>query len=345
MSSIRDVAREAGVSVATVSRALSMPEKVSEEAMNKVHRAIEKVGYRPNMLARNFRSARSYAIVVLVPDIANPFYSLVIRAIEDRAQQKGYAVLLGDTRGTPERELEYIRRVETRLADGLLQLRPHSEKTHNVIPPDIATVNACGCEYTTGPSVRIDNRGAAKTIVDYLISLGHRRIGAISGLKDNPHAIDRMKGYKESLAEHGIPFDPDLVAEGDFTMWSGLNSAFQFCHMKNRPTAIFSTNDEMAIGAIQTLKSQGIRVPEDMSVTGFDDIAYAKYTDPSLTTMSQPAEEMGKMAMDMLLKIIEGEPLTQTECVLPTEFIIRKSTAPAPGAELPNTPKKVTPAP
>lgn len=331
MSNIRDVARLAGVSVATVSRALSNPEKVSPESLDKVHTAIAQVGYRPNMLARNFRSARAYAVVVLVPDIANPFYSLFIRALEDRAHQKGYAVLLGDTRGTPERELEYIRRVETRLADGIVQLRPSSEKSLNNIPADIPCVNACGCEYTTGPAIRIDNRGAAKSMVNYLISLGHRRIGVISGLKDNPHAIDRLAGYKEAIAEAGIPFERDLIAEGDFTMWSGLNAAFQFCNMKNRPTAIFSMNDEMAIGAMQTLKNQGFRIPDDISVTGFDDIAYAKYSDPSLTTISQPAEEMGKMAMDMLLKIIEGEPLGQRECVLPTEFIIRKSTGPAPG--------------
>ncbi|PUA28019.1 MAG: LacI family transcriptional regulator [Cellvibrio sp. 79] len=331
MSNIRDVARLAGVSVATVSRALSNPEKVSPESLDKVHKAIAEVGYRPNMLARNFRSARAYAVVVLVPDIANPFYSLFIRALEDRAHQKGYAVLLGDTRGTPERELEYIRRVETRLADGIVQLRPSSEKSQNNIPADVPCVNACGCEYTTGPAIRIDNRGAAKSMVNYLISLGHKRIGVISGLKDNPHAIDRLEGYKEAIAEAGIPFEKDLIAEGDFTMWSGLNAAFQFCNMKNRPTAIFSMNDEMAIGAMQTLKNQGIRIPEDISVTGFDDIAYAKYSDPSLTTISQPAEEMGKMAMDMLLKVIEGEPLSQRECVLPTEFIIRKSTGPAPG--------------
>ncbi len=331
MSNIRDVARLAGVSVATVSRALSNPEKVSDDSLEKVHNAIAQVGYRPNMLARNFRSARAYAVVVLVPDIANPFYSLFIRALEDRAQQKGYAVLLGDTRGTPEREMDYIRRVETRLADGIVQLRPSSEKSQNNIPPDIPCVNACGCEYTTGPAIRIDNRAAAKTMVNYLISLGHRRIGVISGLKDNPHAIDRLEGYKEALAEAGIPFEKDLIAEGDFTMWSGLNAAFQFCNMKVRPTAVFSMNDEMAIGAMQTLKNQGIRIPEDMSVTGFDDIAYSKYSDPSLTTISQPAEEMGKMAMDMLLKVIEGEPLSQRECVLPTEFIIRKSTGPALG--------------
>lgn len=328
MSNIRDVAREAGVSVATVSRALSTPDKVSSAALEKVQLAIENVGYRPNMLARNFRSARSYTIVVLVPDIANPFYGPVIRSIEDRAQQKGYAVLLGDTRGTPERELEYIRRVETRLADGLIQLRP-AEQSSNIIPDDIASVSACGCETTVGPSIRIDNRAAAKTMVDYLISLGHRRIGVISGLRDNPHSIDRMAGYKESLKDAGIPFDKELIAEGDFTMWSGLNNAHQFCQMKNRPTAIFCMNDEMAIGAMQTLKAHGFKVPEDVSVTGFDDIAYAKYCDPSLTTISQPTEELGKMAMDMLLRIIQGESISQKECILPTEFIIRKSTAPA----------------
>src|SRR5690606_37341768 len=321
MSNIRDIARLAGDSVATVSRALSNPEKVSAESLDKVHTAIASVGYRPNMLARNFRSARAYTVVVLVPDIANPFYSLFIRALEDRAQQKGYAVLLGDTRGTPEREIEYIRRVETRLADGIVQLRPSSEKSQNNIPPDIPCVNACGCEYTLGPGIRIDNRCAAKTMVDYLLSLGHRRIGVISGLKDNPHAMERLEGYKLALEEAGIPFERDLVAEGDFTMWSGLNAAFQFCNMKDRPSAIFCMNDEMAIGAMQTFKNQGLKIPEDISVTGFDDIAYAKYSDPSLTTISQPAEEMGKMAMDMLLKVIEGEPLSQRECVLPTEFI------------------------
>jgi LacI family transcriptional regulator, repressor for deo operon, udp, cdd, tsx, nupC, and nupG len=237
MSSIRDVARLSGVSVATVSRALSMPEKVSAESLAKVHAAVAQVGYKPNMLARNFRSARSYAVVVLVPDIANAFYALFIRALEDRAQQKGYAVLLGDTRGTEERELEYIRRVETRLADGIIQLRPSSEKTRNNITPDIPCVYACGCEVNTGPAIHIDNRGAAKTMVDYLISLGHRRIGVITGLRDNPHTLDRLEGYKDSLRQAGIEFNKELLAEGDFTMWSGLNAAFQFCNMKQRPLA------------------------------------------------------------------------------------------------------------
>lgn len=329
MSNIREVAHAAGVSVATVSRALTNPEKVSEESLKKVHDAIQAVGYRPNLLARNFRAAKSFAVVVLVPDITNPFFSQVIQAIEDRAQQKGYAVLLGDTRETSNREQEYVNRVETRLADGVIQLRPQSMSAST---QNIPWVNACGCEGTPGPSIRVDNVAATKAIVDYLIALGHKRIGVISGLKDNPHTIDRLQGYKESLASAGLAFEKELVAEGDFTMWSGQNAAKQFFQQKQMPSAICCMNDEMALGAIQTLKARGLRVPEDISITGFDDINYSKYWDPALTTMAQPAEEIGKLAMDLLLRIIEGEDLSSTELVLPTEFVIRQSTCPPPGA-------------
>lgn len=325
MSSIREVARIAGVSVATVSRALSNPEKVSSESIKKVQDAIKKVQYRPNMLARNFRSTRAYSIVVLVPDITNPFYSQVIRGIEARAQQRGYAVLLGDTRDSATREQEYINLVETRLSDGVIQFRPNPALTGK--QKDIPYISACGCESTPGPSVRIDNVEAAKTIVDYLISLGHKRIGVISGLKENPHTQDRLAGYKKSLSQAGINFDEDLITEGDFTMWSGLNAAPHFCKMKHRPTAIFCMNDEMAIGAMQALKSHGVNVPKDISVTGFDDIPYARYCDPALTTIAQPAEEMGKIAMDTLLRLIEGKNPDQVEHILPYEFVIRKSTA------------------
>lgn len=324
MSNIREVAHAAGVSVATVSRALASPEKVSPSSLKKVKDAIDAVGYRPNLLARNFRAARSYAIVVLVPDITNPYFSQVIRAIEDRAQQKGYAVLLGDTRESSKREQEYVNRVETRLADGVIQLRPQSMSASE---QNIPWVNACGCVGTPGPSVRVDNIAATRTIVDHLLALGHRRIGIISGLKDNPHTIDRLEGYKQSLKQAGIEFQVDLVAEGDFTMWSGQNAAKQFFELRERPTAICCMNDEMAIGAIQTLKAQGMNVPDDISVTGFDDISYAKYWDPGLTTIAQPAEDIGRIALDTLLRIIEGENLTDQEIVLPTEFVLRHSTA------------------
>lgn len=325
MSNIREVANAAGVSVATVSRALATPEKVSATSLKKVKDAIASVGYRPNMLARNFRAARSYAIVVLVPDITNPYFSQVIRAIEDTAQQKGYAVLLGDTGESSSREQEYVNRVETRLADGVIQLRPQSMSSR---VQNIPWVNACGCVGTPTPSIRVDNVAATKMVVDHLLALGHKRIGVISGLKDNPHTIDRLEGYKQSLRQAGIDFQNTLVAEGDFTLWSGQNAAKHFVNLQNRPTAICCMNDEMAIGAIQTLKAHHLNVPDDISITGFDDINYAKYWDPGLTTIAQPADEIGRIATETLLRIIEGEDLSQREVILPTEFITRQSTAP-----------------
>ena len=326
MSNIRDVAKAAGVSVATVSRALSNPEKVSETALKKVHDAIRDIGYRPNLLARSFRSARSYSIVVLVPDITNPFFAQVIQAIEDRAQKAGYAVLLGDTRELSKREQEYVNRVETRLADGVIQLRPHSMSTNE---QNIPWVNACGCESTSGPSVRIDNIGSAEKLTDHLIDLGHRRIGVIAGLSDNPHSIERLAGYKASLRKAGIPFDPDLVVNGDFTLWSGQQMAHTLIQREPRPTAIFCMSDQMAIGAIQTIKVAGLHVPNDISVAGFDDIKFAQYWEPQLTTMAQPAEQLGVQSVELLLRIIEGgENLNQTEIILPTEFVARDSTAP-----------------
>lgn len=330
MSNIREVSRVAGVSIATVSRAISTPEKVSEAALKKVYAAIKEVGYRPNMMARNFRAIRAYSIVVLVPNLSNLFFATVIRGIEDAAQQKGYGVLLGDTRDSSSREQEYTRLVETRQADGILQLRPHtpgkSLEPHNGIP----TVSACGCENTPYPSVRIDNAGAAREIVDYLISQGHRRIGVLAGLPDNPHSNDRLRGYRQSLEATGIGFDPDLLVNGDFTMGSGLMAASHFARMQERPTAIFSMNDEMAIGCIQGLKSAGIRVPEEMSITGFDDIEFARYSDPPLTTIAQPAEELGRTSFNTLLELIEGKELRQTETVLPYEFVVRRSTPALP---------------
>lgn len=326
MSSIREVARVAGVSIATVSRALSTPGKVSKTALEKVQAAIAQVDYRPNMMARNFRATRSYSIVVLVPNIANPFFATVIRGIEDAAQQAGYAVLLGDTRDSVERERDYIKLVETRQSDGVLQLRPYVEGTSVEPAVQVPMVYACGCSNTPFPSVRIDNSAAAQSVVEYLIGQGHRRIGAIAGKADNPHTIDRLQGYQAALAGAGIGFEPSLLVNGDFTLRSGVVAASQFARMADRPSALFCMNDEMAIGAIQGLRAAGIKVPEEMAITGFDDIEFARYADPALTTIAQPAEELGKAAFGALLSLIDGQPLPHAEVVLPHEFVVRKST-------------------
>jgi len=332
MSNIREVAKKAGVSVATVSRALSHPEKVSPASIAKVKKAIEEVNYRPNMLARNFRSARSYSIVVLVPDISNPFFSLVIRCIEAHAQKRGYSVLLGDTQDNDHREKEYIRMVETRLADGIIQLRPQSSSFAAGMSLELPYVNVCGTEGTVGCCIRVDNRAGMCHMVDYLTSLKHRRIAIVTGLRGNPHTVDRMKGYKQGLEKAGIKFDRNLVAEGEYNIWSGVNAANQLSSLNDPPTAIVCMNDEMAIGAIQALRTKNIRVPHDVSVTGFDDIDYAKHCDPPLTTIAQPRDTMAQIAVDYLLRRIEGDECDPPEkhFVLPYDFVLRKSIAEAP---------------
>lgn len=325
MSNIREVARLAGVSVATVSRAISNPEKVSPSSLQKVQQAIDAVDYKPNLLARNFRAARSYCVVVLLPDITNPFFAQVIQSLEDRAQQKGYAVLLGDTRGSNKREDDYISRVEMRLADGVIQLSPCSRNHNQRGGGNVAWVNACGVEGTPGPSVRVDNVAATRSMVEYLIALGHRKFGVVTGLQDNLHSRDRRAGIDLALNKAGIKLDPLWVQEGDFTLRSGISAGEAFASMSKRPTAIICMSDQMAIGVIQALVSRGIRVPEDISVTGFDDIPYAHCNNPTLTTLSQPAAAIGSTAMNLLLRVINGEDLANTEIILPTELIIRQS--------------------
>ncbi len=324
MTNIREIAKIAGVSIATVSRSLRHPDKVSEKTRQKVIEAMETYEYRPNMMAHNFRSTRSYKLLVLVPNLANPFFATLIRGLEDYAQKRGYSVLLGDTRDEVQNERIYLDLINSKQADGVIQLTPYSPE-ESLVPDHLPIVGAAGCEGTPYPSVRIDNTEAAKTVTDYLISQGHRRIGVISGLRDNRHTMDRLRGYRQSLEEAGIEFDKSLVIEGEFTMASGQMAANQVLMMDEKPTALFCMNDDMAIAAMQTLKSNGVRVPEDISVAGFDNIEYSKYTDPPLTTIDQPAMEIGRMAAKQLITLIEDGELPQNRFVLPYEFIVRES--------------------
>lgn len=325
MSSHREIAEIAGVSVATVSRALSKPERVSKQTILRVKSAIDQIGYRPNMLAKSFRSHRANTVVLLVPEIVNTFYAHFIKGVGNQAYHRGIALLIGETRGMKERELAYVDRVRLSLADGVIQLRPFLKNEKSNIPNDIPCVNGLGCEHSVGPSVRIDNRGAAKALVRYLISLGHRKIGVVTGLAGNAHSHTRLEGYKECLRESGLNFDPTLVTSGDFTMYSGHMAAQYFCEMKERPTAIFCMNDEMAIGAIQGIKARGLKVPSDISVVGFDNIPYARYCDPPLTTIAQPTEQMGHAAMSLFLSVVAGDYIRNEDHIVPWELISRGS--------------------
>lgn len=319
---ILDVARAAGLSTATVSRALSAPEKVAQKTREKVLKAVKAVNYRPNMLARNLRSDRSFTVLVLVPGIENPFFGKVTAGIESAAWKRGYSVFLGDTRDSREREKHYSALVETRLADGVIQLSPDYD--HNEAPP-YPLVHACGCELTEAPSVRIDNAGATKELVEHLVSKGHRRIALITGPVTNPHTIDRLSGYRQGLDGAGIEFDPELVVNGNFSMASGAAAAAAILSINPRPTAIVSMNDEMAIGAIQAFHQKGVSVPGDIALTGFDGIGFAAHSTPPLTTIEQPANEMGEKACDLLIDWIESGKGDESVHVLPHRLIVRES--------------------
>ncbi|WP_339900633.1 LacI family DNA-binding transcriptional regulator [Paraglaciecola polaris] len=327
MTTIRDVAKEAGLSTGTISKALSHPERVSKKNLEKVEAAILKLNYKPNMLAQKFRSNTANTIVVMVPDIANLFFAKVISGIESVAQRAGYNVLLGDTRDSSNKEKDFIRMVETRLADGVINLRPYKENDSLLPKAGVFAVSASSCEGTPYSSVRIDNAGAANKVVRHLIQQGHKRIGVISGLKTNPHTRDRMKGYLQALESQGIEFDESLVIEGDFNYWSGISAAEQFYHMENRPSAVFCMNDEMAIAAMKGFIDNGLRIPQDISITGFDDMDVSKYVVPTLTTVAQPAEKIGEKSAEMLLDMIQGKVTENKEYVFPYEFIIRESTS------------------
>nr|MBF0684989.1 LacI family DNA-binding transcriptional regulator [Pseudomonas sp.] len=332
MPNIRKVAELAGVSVATVSRTLKTPERVSPQTRERVHLAVEQAGYRPNLMAVQFRSRKTRNLVVLVPVIANVFFARVISGIQEAAHALNYRVLLCDTRGREEVEPAYAELVHAHQADGVIQLRafnPFGENCHGGSPPPM--VNACEVlDAPPCPSVRLDNRAAARAMTEHLLALGHRRIGLIKGPQGSPLTRERIAGYEDALREADITPVPELLCRGNFTLQAGYDAAGQLLSCAERPTAIFCENDEMAIGAIQRIRQSGLRVPEDISVAGFDDIPFAAYCDPPLTTIAQPAEAFGRHAVEMLVAQFEQHPLETPHLVLPYSLVVRGSTAAAP---------------
>ncbi|AOE61200.1 LacI family transcriptional regulator [Pseudomonas corrugata] len=329
MSNIREVARLAGVSVATVSRTLKSPERVLPETRDKVNAAVEQAGYRPNLMAVQFRSRRTGNLVILVPAIANTFFARVISGAQQSAQAAGYRLLLCDTQGRAEVEREFAALVYARQADGVIQLR--ASDPFASLPPGaeaLPLVNACEVIKDAGfPTISLDNRAAAQAMTEYLIGLGHRRIGIIKGPRSSPLTLDRVAGYEDALRQAGLAVDPGLICHGDFTLNAGYDGAGAMLALAERPSALFCENDEMAIGALKRIKESGLRVPEDISLVGFDDIPFAAYCDPPLTTIAQPAETFGRRAVEMLIALIENKPVAERHVVLPFELTVRDSSA------------------
>lgn len=324
---VKEIAAIAKVSVATVSRALQRPEIVSEETRLRIHEVVKRLGYTPNALARNLRTARTRLIVALLPDIANPFFSEVIRGIEQVAYENGYWVLLGETQSSLVREQVYADMVAARQADGIITMSPRIP----AIPIDgrLPVVNAC--EYVKDnkiSSVYIDNVTAAGAAVDYLVTLGHRDIAFVAGPSSSPICVDREQGYRLALQRAKIPANPALTAVGDFSIEAGERAMELFLSQGQSFSAVFCSNDEMAIGAMRALISHGLRVPEDVSVVGFDDIRFARYTSPSLTTVAQPKTALGREAMTMMIELLTDPDVPPRKRMLSADLVVRGSTAP-----------------
>lgn len=327
---IRRVAELAGVSIATVSRTLAQPDKVAETTRNRVLEAVRSTGFVPNRQAVDFRRRATGNVVLLVRDITNPFYLDIYRGIEEVAFANGYRVLMGDAQYDDARVARYVEMGRNRQADGVILMTGWLPEA---IPERSLPKTVIALELIDGsalPAVAIDNRAAAKLAVDHLIALGHRRIVHVTGPMQLTMSTGRHEGYLDALRQAGIEADPALTRIGDFHFGSGQQAIEALLAERVEFTAVFCSNDEMAVGAVNTLRAHHLRVPDDVSVAGFDDMDYARSSDPPLTSVRQPRRQIGRQAMQMLIDLLAGEQLTEPAVTAEVELIVRDSTARAP---------------
>lgn len=335
MTGIIEIAKAANVSPSTVSRVIHNPELVSEEKRNLVQEVIRRTGYTPSNLGAGLRKAKTNNLVAIIPDVTSAFNYPVIRAIESIALENGYSLLLGDTQELESRERSFAAMARSRQADGILlfcsnlPIDVDSEiPLEDQLPP---MVNACEPIDLPGlPRVNIDNVAAAEEAVNHLLSLGHKRIAAVTGHLKSPSTQDRLKGYRYALHRAGIPVDETLVEAGNYGLRDAERATRKLMELRDRPSAIFNFSDEMAMSCLATLHDMGYRIPADISVMGFDDISYAEYCYPALTTVAQPMTEIGIECMELLLPQLKGKKMAACNRILPHRLVVRKSTGPSP---------------
>lgn len=336
MATIKDVARLAGVSRATVSRVLMHPEIVAEQTREHVMRVVRRLDYAPHSVAASLRTMRTNKIIVTVPNIANTFFSSVIRGVEEAAQKAGYSVLLGDTRDDRKREEQYGSMLLQREADGFIFL---GHRLPRVLCDEVdkkgsraPIVN--GCEFSPDlkvSSAHIDNSGAAVMAMEALYDLGHCDVALLTGPLNSPLSRDRLEGATSVAKARGLAHRLHHL-QGDFTMESGQALATELLHRQSPVTALFCFSDEMAIGALAALRSAGIVCPDQISIIGFDDIPMASFVEPTLTTIRQPMELIGRRTVELLLGILSGQQTAPLSVTLPHELVFRRSVAPPPAA-------------
>jgi len=328
-TSIKDIARLARVSHSTVSRALHGSQQVSAETGARIRKIAEEAGYRASAAARSLVMGRSNTIGVVVTNIADPFVAGVVSGIEDMAEKHGYSVFLANSNADPEREVRVVRSFEERRVDGIIVTSSRVGALY--IPlmermrvPVVLLNNQHPSEFVH--SVLIDNVEASLQATRHLIHLGHRRIAYLGDRFGYQSDTERCAGYRRAVEEAGMEFAPELVVHGDGKPEGGEQAMAQLLELPNRPTAVFCYNDMSALGAMRQIRAHGLKVPDDLSVAGFDDLYISRYLEPPLTTVRQPMRQMGRMAMETLLHIFDG-PHSTHNLRVEGQLIVRQSTA------------------
>lgn len=332
---IAEVAKLAGVSTATVSRALTAPDKLRPGTLARVTEAVRRTGYAPNLAARTLRARRTMLVLVVVPDIANPFFADVLRGIDEGLSQHGYGFLIGNLANSRAKEAQLANVALSGQVDGLLLLNGRIPQggRRPLSAGDIPMVAVC--EAIPGapiPQVEVQNREAACAAVAHLTALGHRRIAYLAGPPGNILERQRRRGFCRGLADAGIPQRVARFYPGNFSFRAGVTAAEEFLRLRHRPTALFAANDEMAIGFVKRVRSAGIAVPNDVSVVGFDGIEFADFVEPTLTTFRQPRHKLGYQGASLLVSVIRGDVIdpAQVHQRLQVLLLERGSTGTAP---------------
>ncbi len=328
---ITDIAALAGVSVATVSRVLNGRPDVSPATRNAVMRRIRECGYVTSRRARSLAGGRTGLIGLTVPSIVGDYFTQIVAGATDALYERDARLVVCPTRYEHDREASLLGRLMHDTTDGALVILPSESAA------ELAALRRQGYPFVVvDPPDKVDhhipvvsaaNWSGGKTATEYLLTLGHRRIGVITGERDKCASRDRLAGYVSALLAVGLPADPSLIVESNFTIDGGHVAAHALLAQPDAPTAIFALNDDMGIGVLRVARERGIDVPTRLSVVGFDDIQMASIVVPALTTMRQPLQELGRTAANILYRILDGQPLDATRVELSTRLVVRSSTA------------------
>ncbi|HZG60846.1 MAG TPA: catabolite control protein A [Anoxybacillus sp.] len=326
---IYDVAREANVSMATVSRVVNGNPNVKPSTRKKVLEAIERLGYRPNAVARGLASKKTTTVGVIIPDISSIFFAELARGIEDIATMYKYNIILSNSDQNKDKELHLLNTMLGKQVDGILFMGGYISEEHvaefkkSPVPIVLAATIE---ENNIIPSVNIDYEQAAYDAVSFLIEKGHKRIAYVTGPADDPINNKKLAGYRRALEQYGLTYDETLVIEGDYSYDSGIEAYEKIAELDEQPTAVFVGTDEMALGVIHSAQDHGVNIPEQLEVVGFDNTRLATMVRPRLTTVVQPMYDIGAVAMRLLTKYMNKEHVENHIVVLPHRIEYRQST-------------------